>query len=148
MGVSEGKYVRPPGLETGDSVEMTELTRDRTLFRSNEKIPVVRKLAIMFFIVILFVQTFAKSETKQCTVTTFLDSQLCNHGKLFSTLSLMGQIFPCLVVASDVLYWVEVQIKQLYAQQPDVSYLGNSGMSVHPVKAAVVLLEGHISKSD
>ena len=71
MGVSKGKYVRPPGLETGDSVEMTELTRDRTLFRSNGKIPVVRKLAIMFFIIILFVQTFAKSETKQCTVTTF-----------------------------------------------------------------------------
>ena len=31
MGDSKGKYVRPPGLETGDSVEMTELTRDRTL---------------------------------------------------------------------------------------------------------------------
>ena len=32
MSVSKGKYVRPPGLETGDSVEMTELTRDGTLF--------------------------------------------------------------------------------------------------------------------
>ena len=41
MGDSKGKYVRPPGLETGDSVEMTELTRDRTLFRSNGNIPVV-----------------------------------------------------------------------------------------------------------
>ena len=85
-----------------------------------------------------------KVKQNSALLLLFLDSQLCNHGKLFSTLSLMGQIFPCLVVASDVLYWVEVQIKQLYAQQPDVSYLGNSGMSAHPVKAAVVLLEGHI----
>ena len=37
MGDSKGKYVRPPGLETGDSVEMTELTRDKTLCRSNGK---------------------------------------------------------------------------------------------------------------
>ena len=59
MGDSKGKYVRPPGLETGDSVEMTELTRDRTLFRSNGKNPVVQKLAIMFFMVILFVQALA-----------------------------------------------------------------------------------------
>ena len=40
----------------------------------------------------------------------FLESQLCNHGKFFSTLSLMDQIFLCLVVESDVLYWVEVRI--------------------------------------
>ena len=100
MGDSKGKYLRPPGLETGDSVEMTELTKDRSraLFRSNGKIPVVQKLAIMFFMVILFVQALAKSEIKQCTLLLFLDSQLCNHGKLFSTLSLMGQIFLCLVV--------------------------------------------------
>ena len=45
----------------------------RTLFQSNGKIPVVRKLAIMFFMVILFVQAFVKSETKKCawTITTF-----------------------------------------------------------------------------